>query len=196
MTNKNISLNQYYNLIDKHINLVCSYTGNKNLYFVIKSCRLKPYSCVFGKFKTSELKLEKIWIDEYGNSLNIENNKIYINYNNNSIKKNKLIYTDMYEFINFNQTIKLSSFVCVVGDYISFIGFDGFLRTFNKNKKVSSLELGLDNLYELSDYLKIKDYSIIDKNTSQVKLYISQLPISSEFLLELNKNNIFALNGV
>ena len=88
------SIDSLYAHINKHILLAQGYTEIPELYFIIKSCRLKPYEYVFEG--SNKLALCPRWIDEHGNSFLIENKDILIKYNDLSLDKNKIICTDLY----------------------------------------------------------------------------------------------------
>ena len=89
---KNTSYKDFVNKIERHIKIISGYLED-NLYFnIIKGCRLKPIS-VFSKNFSYKSFFENIWIDEFGNTLNIKEKTITENDTN---YKFKLIKTDLW----------------------------------------------------------------------------------------------------
>ena len=77
---KSLSIDRLHYKLNKCILLAQAYTEIDDLYFIFKSCRLKPID--FFKAKTYKTILYRTWIDEFNNSVNISNNKsIKIIYN-------------------------------------------------------------------------------------------------------------------
>src|SRR5579864_9284612 len=90
------SIEFFHAKIDKLIRLAASYTDMKELEFIIKACRLKPYTYVF-QGRSGKITLHRWWYDEFGNSLNItKHKKINIVYNDLSLNKRDIISTDLY----------------------------------------------------------------------------------------------------
>ena len=92
---KTPSLDKLYTQLNKHILLAQSYTEVPELFFIIKSCRLKPNKYVFEE-KSSKVVLYRDWFDEFGNSLQIKDKKLNLIYNNLSLDANKIVCTDLY----------------------------------------------------------------------------------------------------
>ncbi len=154
------SINSFYNRFYKHVLLAQSYTEIKNLFFIFKSCRLKPYDYFFER-KTSNLILYRKWFDEFGNSLEINTNKrINITYNNLSLNKEKIICTDLYYGLSIDKIAKISKLIYIFSGkdedtyqdviMVTFLGIDNYFRTFTIENdewiQVSSLLLGMNNL--------------------------------------------------
>ena len=167
---KAISIDKLYYQLDKHILLAQSYTEIKELFFIIKSCRLKPYSYFFEE-KNPKLILHKWWFDEFGNSLQITTGKkIKITYNHLSLDKSQIVCTDLYYGLSLDKVAKLSKLAylyigkdedlyenCAI---ITFLGIDNYLRSYmylyGEWQQVSPLLLGMKHLIALSQHRDIK----------------------------------------
>lgn len=203
----NLSIENLYFVLDKHIKLVESYTEIKHMAFLIKACRLKPYSYVFNK-KTQKIELFKKWFDEYGNSLNlIKGRRIVITQNDTSLDTSKIICTDLYYGLSLNKIAKISKMAfCYYGkdeDFqqdccmITFLGIDNYLRTYlyynNEWKQVSSLMLGMNNLKLLIKYLDAKHFHKFSKKENTPipcisgEAWLTFLPPSDDLLSLVKK---------
>lgn len=200
---KSINLENYYSKINKKILLAEAYTEQPTLGFIIKMCRLKP-----AEYST-KLCLERKWIDEYGNSLNIlKNKKIRIVENDLTIDKNNLVCTDLYSELPLSKISKVSKLVYVLSgkdedfqeDYliISFLGIDNYLRTYylynGQFELCSPLNLGTKVLKFIVENKDIK-YFIESNNKDFVlfpclgqKSWLSFWPASKQFTEIINKN--------
>ena len=160
---KSISIDKFYTEIDRQINLTTSFT-EKPIGDVIRMCRLKPYDLLFTN-KPNTLILHNKWIDEYGNSLTIHNNKkITIQLNDLSIDRKRLTSTDLYEKLSIKQISSISKFLLFFNgkeeDYnsphmiLSFLGIDNYLRTkvfiYNNWETYPSLFLGIKMLLDIA----------------------------------------------
>ena len=204
---KNYSIDYLYSKIDKHILLVQSYTEINALSFIIKSCRLKPYD-LLSKNKDYTLSIYNKWCDEFGNSLNIkENKKIQIKLNDLFVNKNNINCTDLYYGISLNKVAKLSKLVYIFSgidedihheyNFVAFLGIDNYLRCFmylyDEWSIISPLYLGLDILKNIYDHLDIKYFlSLKNKNNFimpclRSSSWISSLPPKEDFIYLLNK---------
>jgi hypothetical protein len=153
---RNIDLETFYNRIDNHMLLAGLHSVNpSNLYHIIKACRLKPYSIFEGKF-SKKTKLETHWVDEFGNSLRINNKQSNILVNDPLITNTKTS-TDLFYARPMNEVATQSTFVWVISGTIfeeptflcSFYGVEGYFRSFmfyNKWFRISPLLLGLNTL--------------------------------------------------
>lgn len=193
-------------MIDKKISLVKDYTEIKEFPFIIKSCRLKPYSYVFEK-KNRATVLYDWWFDEFGNSLKINNKKVQIIYNDLNLNRERIICTDLYFGLGIAKTFKMSKFAYVaigkdedtqVNTYlISFLGLDNYWRSYLYSDtvwtQVSPLMMQFETLrflakkHELKYFIKIKN----KKNTIVPCLFTEQwitaLPASEDFLQILKR---------
>lgn len=157
---KSPSLDAIYSQLDKHILLAQSYTEIKELFFIIRACRLKPYDYIFGE-QHNKLILHRHWFDEFGNSFYITNNKrIKITYNDLMLDHNKIVCTDLYHGLSIDKVVKISklAYVCTGKEeesyqdcaLITFLGIDNYLRSYTliegEWQQVSPLTLGLKNL--------------------------------------------------
>jgi hypothetical protein len=201
------NIERLYAEIRKQILLVQSYTEIKELAFIIKACRLKPHSFIFGK-KDKRLILHKWWVDEFGNSLKvIKNKKIKIIGNDLSIPSNKIVCTDLYYGLPLDKIAKMSKllYLCHGKDedlqeyfFITFLGIDNYFRSYlnidGEWQQVSTLLLGLKNLRALVRHVDIK-YFLEFSNKEKAPLpcarareWITFMPASREFLLVLKKH--------
>jgi hypothetical protein len=208
---KSPSLNSIYDKLKKHILLVESYTELKQLSFIIKACRLKPFSYFFEE-KKSKLILYRWWFDEFGNSFKIVKNKqCKIIYNDLSLDLSKIACTDLYYGLSLEQIAKMSKlfFICAGKDedtlnnvfLISFLGIDDYLRTFlymyGEWQQVSSLYLGLGNLKAIGKNLDIKYFLKLNKKENivlpciQGEAWLTYLPANNDFLRTLEKQYDF-----
>lgn len=199
---KNPSLERFYLQIDKSILLAQSYTEIDYLYFMIKSCRLKPYDLFFNGDKY-ELKLFRWWFDEFGNSFKIVKNKrLKIIYNDLSLDNKKIICTDLYYGISLDKIIKISKVLhLLIGidedthdNYCSltFLGLDDYLRSYvflrGEWVKVSPLNLGIKKLKNIINHKDIKYFlEVFNKENCispcrSTNEWLTSLPLKKEFL--------------
>lgn len=205
---KSPSLDSLYTQINKHILLVQAYTEINELSFIIKACRLKPYSYILGD-KDKSLILHNWWYDEFGNSLKIDKKKIKLIYNDLSLNHDKIICTDLYYGLSIDKIAKISklSFCCFGTDedlcknycIISFLGIDNYFRSYmltdNKWQQISPLLLGIYNLKLIANNINIKYFRIF-KNKENMPIpcfnhsaWLTFMPASNEFLELLNKRH-------
>jgi hypothetical protein len=164
------SLDKFYTQIDKHILLAQSYTEIKDLFFIIKSCRLKPNNYIWGD-RSSKLILYRDWFDEFGNSLKIQNNKrIKIVLNDLDLDRTKIVITDLYQGLSIDKVTRISKlcYICagIEEDFneecaiITFLGIDNYLRSFvylyDEWTSISPLVLGMKNLKFLAHNRDVK----------------------------------------
>jgi hypothetical protein len=211
---KSPSIDLLYIQLNKHILLAQSYTEIKQLEFIIKSCRLKPYTYMFeGKDKT--LVLHRWWFDEFGNSFKIDKKKIKIIYNDLSLNREKIICTDLYSGFSMNKIAKISKlvYICAGKDddlyneyfIVTFLGIDNYLRSFmylhNEWQQISPLLLGMKVLKTIArnsgmttGFKALKNKNIPSCINSEA--WLTSLPVSDIFLELVTKrcetlNNIF-----
>jgi hypothetical protein len=180
---KSPSLDRFYLQISKAILLISSFTEIKELYFIIKSCRLKPYD-IFYKNHKYNLQLYKHWFDEFGNSLNIiKNKRLSIVYNDLILRDKYIAQTDLYAGLSLDKIIKISklchlligkiedtSEYCIV---LTLLGLDNYLRTYifcdGEWRTTSPLIIGLTHLKRLAKNLDIK-YFLQFKNKENCEI--------------------------
>ena len=156
---KSPSLDVLYTQLHRHILLAQAYIEIKELFFIVKACRLKPYDYITGK--SNKLVLYRKWFDEFGNSFEITNNKrIKITYGDLSLDQRKIVCTDLYYGLSVENVAKISklAFVCLGKEednyqdcvVLTFLGIDNYLRSFVFTNEewhpVSPLILGLKTL--------------------------------------------------
>jgi hypothetical protein len=157
----NCDLEKFYRNIDGSIKLIAAWIENNTLEKIIKSCRLKPYSVFTKKIKT-ETRLEKYWVDEYGNSLVISNENINVILNDLAIEKDIKISTDLFYGCSIEYFIDNGKIFLIIDNIISILGEDQYLRSFIFDERwisVSPLILGIDILHNLFDH-KLKTISL------------------------------------
>lgn len=166
---KTPSLERFHFNIDRSIRLVESYAEIKELPFILKSCRMKPYSIFYDK-ELPRLKLYRYWFDEFGNSLYITKRKrIKLIYNDLLLRRKDIICTDLYYGLSLNKLVKISKLLHIVigknednQNYylmITFYGIDGYLRSYlydGEWKQVSPFMLGMKRLKNIYKYVDIK----------------------------------------
>src|SRR5512147_1224007 len=105
---KSPSIDSFYTKLDKHILLAQSYTEVGGLFFIIRACRLKPYSYVFEK-RSEKIVLYRHWVDEFGNSVHITTKKRFqLIYNDLSLDRSSLVCTDLYHGLSLDKIAKIS----------------------------------------------------------------------------------------
>lgn len=203
---KSPSLDLFHVEIARHIQLVQSYTEIEGLDFVIRSCRLKPHTYVFEE-RIKKLNLYRKWFDEFGNLLHINNDRsIDIAFNSLSIKKEKIISTDLYFGLELGKVIKISKMVYVCHGttelgksfvFMTLLGDDNYLRCYfayhNEWHQVSPLLLGLTSLLRIGQHQNIQYFVHQEsKDSSPVPClsaqhWISPLPFTPQFISLLRR---------
>lgn len=194
-----ITIEELYVKIYKHITLLQSYTEVKGLAYVIKACRLKPYAYMFeGERKIT---VNRVWYDEFGNTLNIVNKTPKIIYNDLSIDRNNLQNTDLYYGLSLDKIIKLTKIAHLTigkdddwdGNFaiLTLLGIDNYLRSFmlihNEWTVISPLWIGLDALLEIANNRDLKFFKKLSNpiNTmlpcQDIEQWLTCLPTSKLF---------------
>lgn len=198
---KSPSLDAFYAKIDRLVRLTESYTEIEELSFIIKACRLKPYS-LFSQKKDERLVLHRWWFDEYGNSLRIVKNKrIKITYGDLELDRKNIVCTDLYYGLSIDKIAKMSKLVhlysgkdedlyedCAV---LTFVGLDNYLRSYvymyGEWKPISPLTLGMRLLKSLANHLDIKHFLKLENKENCIipcisaETWLSFMPPSKEF---------------
>lgn len=198
---KNPSLDNLYNLkLDKHIKLVEGYTELTGLSSVLRMCRMKPYSYFFEE-KKDKLILHRHWFDEFGNSFKLVRKQPYIEYNDTSLNKDKIICTDLYNGLSINKICKISKLVYLIAGkdedlyqdcyLLTCLGLDNYLRSYmylyDEWKQIAPLYLGLDNLLLVAEHSGIQYFKEIKNLKNAVipcvgsSAWLSCLPIGPTF---------------
>lgn len=170
---KNTDLESLYNKINGRIELIGSALEDDILPKIMKSCRLKPYSIFSGTFQSRKV-FETYWVDEFGNSLIIENKKLKILMNDTQINKNTRISTDLFFANNIDDIAKNSKCALIINGvaenncyFVAFYGKDDYLRVFFCNKelvRVSPLLLGMNTLRDYYKNIHTVFRNNLDKN--------------------------------
>jgi hypothetical protein len=201
------NIERLYAQIRRHILLAQSYTEVAELTFIIKACRLKPYSYLF-ESKNAKLVLHRWWVDEFGNSFKIiKNKRIRIIYNDLELDKDKIVCTDLYHGLSLDRVARTSKLVHLSAGrdddfndhcfFITFLGIDNYLRSYmqlyGEWQQVSPLLLGMRSLKNIAKHADIKYFHEFSnkENTAlpceRTREWISFMPASKEFLLTLEK---------
>lgn len=201
---KIINIDNLYIQLSKHLELVEAFLEIKNLAFLIKACRLKPYSYFFGR-KTNKLILFDKWFDEYGNSLEIKKKKIRIVYNDLNLDRNKILCTDMYYGLTLNRITKISKIAHLIAGkdedtyqdcyVVTFLGLDNYFRTYTyvygEWRQVSPLVLDFKILINITRHYDItysRKLNIKEKFPLPclgVQSWLISLPISDSFFSQI-----------
>lgn len=206
---KSPSLDHFYLKIDKKISLLEAYTEIKDLSFIIKSCRLKPYSYFFEK-KDNRIILHRKWFDEFGNSFNIlDNKKIQIVQNDILLEKDKIVCTDLYFNLKISKVFKMSKLLYIAAGkdedtyqdsyMLGFLGLDNYWRNYlyfyGEWTQVSPLLMKLETLKLITQKREIKYFIELnnDKNIPMpcftFKQWLTSLPMSEELLNTLQREH-------
>lgn len=203
---KNISIESLYCLQNKNINLVEGYTEIPNMAFIMKACRLKPYSYFFEK-RTNNIILETWWFDEFFNSLVLKKKKVNIIYGDLRLNRDLISCTDLYYGLSMNKIYKMSKSVYITFGHdedlfqdcisVSFLGIDNFIRTYvyyyGEWMRTSPLILGIKALVY---FIKNKDSKLesqpkLLKNIylpcTSGKAWLSSSPVEEDFLQTLDQ---------
>ena len=200
------SIDFFHGKIEGAIRLAQSYTEINSLAFIIKSCRLKPYSMLYENYKWRTI-LHRSWLDEFGNSLNIKGKKIDIIYNDLKLNKKPIVCSDIYYNLSLNKIAKLSKMLYIFKGkdedlyqdcyLISFLGEDNFLRSYlylyGEWEQVSPLIMGESQLDLFFKNIDLKFFIKINYKDTPIPClspqgWISSLPISLEFREILKEN--------
>lgn len=160
-----------YTDLKNSLALIEGYTEIKNLAFILKACRAKPFKYTY-ESKLKKAILYDHWIDEHHNSIYLKNKKIIPLFNDISLLKYPSINTDLYSGLDIYHVMKISKFVYVYygldEDYhtpylhINFLGIDDYLRSFvylyGDLENISPLTLGMFHLQILARNRKIQTY--------------------------------------
>jgi len=203
------NIERLYEGINKIILLMQDFTEIKNLAFIIKSCRLKPYNVLHCKTNRASYKkiptyeMQEWWIDEFRCSLKIKKNKdINIIYNDLTFDASYSKCTDLYYGLSLVNTIKISKLVYLIlgkdEDFnkncfiISLLGIDNYFRTFllfdEEWYKISTLYIGIRGITNIVNNLNIINYKefLYDKKSNMPcvnkKVWLSSLPVRKEFI--------------
>jgi hypothetical protein len=172
MKTKAPSIEKFHIKINDAIELVNIFCECKDLSFIIKACRLKPYEYIFKKYQWRFAQY-KWWFDEFDNSLEItKDKKVKFIYNDLKLDKTKIVCSDLYDGLSFEKLFKICRcFYFVIGtdeDFgkdcaiLSFYGIDEHLRSFllydDEWVKVSPLLLGRKQLNFIQDNLNVEGF--------------------------------------
>jgi hypothetical protein len=208
---KSPSIDNFYTKLDKQILLAQSYTEVGGLFFLIKACRLKPYSYIFEK-RSDKIVLYRHWVDEFGNSLHITTKKrLQLIYNDLLVDRNALVCTDLYHGLTLDKVAKISklAYLCLGKDedlyqdcaIVTFLGIDNYLRSYQylygEWRLVSPLTIGIRNLKLIGKNRDIKYFHKFEiKDNMPIPCISSEqwltfMPSSKAFLDHMEKGHEF-----
>lgn len=194
---QNQDLENLYSKIDNKITLVGSFIGDRIIPQIIKACRLKPYSIFIPKHK-SKIKLERHWVDEFGNSLKLQKKALKIILNDTTIINNTSISTDLFFANSINKTICNGKSILIANgkffdkDVVlaAVYGQDEYLRAFfyyNGWQRISALLLGMNTLHEIFNNINKQFLQIDNKQLD----FITKFDIDKCIIANINrKDNI------
>jgi len=162
MLQSNIDIETFYKRNKLTIDIVCSFVGNKWTRQLITYCRLKPYSIFNGSFHRN--KLQKIWVDEFGNSIEFSNGGGFTKLKDERLIKNTLISTDLFCKLALPSVVSISNSVIISEDYFLFFGKDEYFRAFTNKKEIASpLLIGASNILNIIPYIRSREKYFEDK---------------------------------
>lgn len=207
----NQDLSAFYKLINRKLKIVSAYLQDEEIEWIIKACRFKPINSFFKNYSHSKILLEKKWVDEWNNSLIIENNEVKLIINDLELNIEQ-ISTDLYYGRNPIEILKNSKLISIAItkrndesiDIITMLGRDNFLRTFiiennEINNSFSPVVMGLDLLRKCAiligarGVVELKEASI-NYNSVVEKVFISSLPLDEEIILKMQSETSNNLN--
>lgn len=200
-----IPLSQYYYKIRKNIELVTAYTERHDLEFIIKSCKLKPY--YDRVLNTPKLRLNRIWVDEFGNKLMIgSKDEIHAIFNDLVIDRKYYFNYDFFGMIDLTRALRIAKYVYVLCGYdqvddkflmISVLCDDNIMRAFYYENgewvPCSPLLIGLDGLREIYNNIGIHLYRKFNNHKDSYfpvkrrQVWFSAWKPMEAFLLNLKK---------
>jgi hypothetical protein len=193
-----LSLDEFYIRHEKGLKLAEIFTEHKNLAKILKACRLKPYS-VISDTKEKRQTLNRVWIDDWGNTLKFDLKKqISIILNDLKNNRNKIIATDLYSNIGLLKTIKFADkiYLCLgkneenkVEITISCLGIDEYLRSFYFDEEwisIPPIMLGISNLSNIfeqtENYKKFENKENLPIPCLEPESYLISLPANQEII--------------
>jgi len=204
---KSPSLDNLYARIDRQILLTESYTEIPGLSFIIRACRLKPYSYFYDE-KLDKIVLYRKWFDEFGNSIELVKKKIEIRYGDLSLRNKHVPCTDLYYGLSIDRIAKMSKLVYVFAGkesplqdcyLLAFLGLDNYLRAYmylyGEWQRISPLQLGMKNLRILAKNRGTKYFQRLEKADNNVlpchagQTWLSFMPTSFNFRVIVNKEH-------
>jgi hypothetical protein len=170
---------------------------------------MKPYDYVKGGGKKIPTTLQRHWIDEWGNSLRIENKTAKIILNDLSLKQKRIISTDLYFGLSLNRAIKMSKmiYLCAGKDedlgqpcyWLTLVGLDNYARSYlylyGEWKQVPTLLLGLNQLIILTQYFDLQYLKLLPElkinpiPCQRVWSCVSCLPATNSLFDEIRKGD-------
>ncbi len=190
---------EYYERIKPEVNLIGSFTGDNQIVEILLKCRLKPYN--YNTQFNRKLILRKHWVDEFGNSLLIENGKAKIVENHLNIDHSVVKNSDLYFGLPVSKISKISKLAhlstgvdedfeeeCIV---LTFLGLDDCFRTFclynGEWRRFSPLSIGLKNIRKI---LNNTDVKVFNQLTIGERV-IYPCSTWSEWMVRLPANELF-----
>lgn len=204
--------------IDKHVRLATSFTEKPELNKIITMCQLKPYDMVFGE-QNKSLSLTHRWIDGWGNSLLVKQDKsLEVELNDPLLDRAKLIDNDLYGQLSIDRISSISNFLFFLDgkdedtlsnhSILAFHGIDNLLRTFaciyGEWCRYPSLFLGIQTLTTIVENLTLGSHKEISISKRVIypcdsqRVWLSSWPATNDFVSVMSKQNdsVIALLGL
>lgn len=156
---RNIDLEKFYSKSKETLKVIAAFMGSGILSKLIIACRLKPITIFSKTFKDG--RLEYWWVDEFGNSLKLNNREYSVIINDKNISYNTKISTDLFCCNSLIDIMEKSKSLLISDKHLLFYGHDEYFRCFDlSGNKISPLEIGIDNLFMFLNniYAKYKKF--------------------------------------
>lgn len=206
---KKISSELYFDEIKRNLKLLEISSEINNLSKIMKGCRL--LSSEFLKRKVGRTEFIENWYDEFHCHFKINKSDKKVNIKLNCIDQEEIYHSDIYFGLSIEKILKISNLCYLyIGEswkdkiyYVSFLGIDGFLRSFYNDgdgwKRISSLFLGIEILKlifaDAPNFKKLNAIYNIDAGCADGSAWLSYLPVDDEEIKNLNDPNLkFLLN--
>lgn len=156
-----------------------AFVGSKRLKELIISCRLKPYTSFTVKFKNR--KLQKHWVDEFGNSIYLSNGKVKTAIKDRKIKKNTNTSSDLFFLRPMVEILDLSQAIVFCPNHILFYGKDEYFRCYSYDgERASPLSVGAEEIMLLLANIDMmfkkigNDFVIYQLPNNEIKIMIQK----------------------
>lgn len=165
-----INLEKFYQRHRGYLDVTAGYLEDRRIPFVLQACRLRPLLSISERLPSTP-RLERLWVDEFGNVLRIGKNKrIKISYNDLGINRDRIQCTDLFANVSLQDLYAISKllYVCKGKSEIThkdvyiltFLGKDNYFRTRiydgTWDKNISTLYLGIYVLKMIVENVNIK----------------------------------------
>lgn len=144
----NIDYETFYSKHIKCFKIFAANVGDKSFDWLMRACRLKPYSVFEKGFNGNTF--HRWWVDEWDNSIVLEKDKLVVILNDPNIKKRTNTKTDLFFGRSIPSTVEQSQTALLIDNRLVCYGHDEFLRAFElPNKRIAPISIGIDNLKQI-----------------------------------------------